>query len=203
MKETNRIELGKKLLMSPMNEKMKQRLLVLTPKLRDEELRLLLAAFEEGEDAFSGMVASVIDGKKGVRRAAKDDLDRLYTGIGIKNEKQQGEGKELTEVERNEIMKRLQSDPKDLYAFLVMIGPEGLDDLADALEKDYTVGGHGATKEQVDETVKKLREFAAFLYRQEEEMKETYEKAMVLEKIRVEKEKQKILEGAIEMVKVA
>jgi hypothetical protein len=101
-----------------------------------------------------------------------------------------------------EILQQISQDPAKLTSFLIAMGPKEIKRLEKAVQRLAADPNYHFTKEQVDETVEKLKEFSADAYQASQEIDEEFQRSQLIEQIRLEKEKQAVIQECMHDLQV-
>lgn len=103
----------------------------------------------------------------------------------------------ISEKEFQSIIEEAVQDKEKSLALMLMIGPEGMKDLEKELKKYEKSGYKNISAKDITIARKELKEFYTFVFKTEKKYREEVEKKILIELIKAEEEKQKILKKGI------
>ncbi|MDP2691747.1 MAG: hypothetical protein Q8O95_05090 [bacterium] len=198
MSKTNlRSQVAKLIQKSSLPDEKKQKLIFALPKMEESAVKELHRDLEKIEKEQKEAIHVGLEERVARDEKVKNDMEKLYQEMGVEREEVAGEGVDKKEAERmtQELLDEAAKDPKKLTAFLIALGPDGMKKLEKSVERLKADPKFAGQEKDIEDTVKKLRSFSADVYKSAREIEENFKKQVLIEQIKVEKEKQETLKG--------
>ena len=168
---------------SDLDEQQKQKMLFALPKMADDEVQKLAAELQKIEDEEAQAIHQKIE-----REVA---LEELADDFGGQPEELMSD--EEAQAITDEILDQISQHPEKLTELLIALGPKELKKLEKAVEKMGDDPSTEFSQEAIQDTVQKLRDFSVQVSKASHEIDEELQEQLLEEELRLEKEKQAIL----------
>jgi len=188
-----RTEVAQLIQKSDLNDQQKQKMLFALPKMNDDEVAKLHADLQQVQSEEAEAIHQKIEGEVAQDVKREEALTSLAGELGAEPNvaMSDDEAQEITD----EILDEVANNPEKLTQLLIALGPKEIKKLEKAVELMGADPNNEFSQEDIKDTVEKLRDFSVKVSKAAHDLDEELQEEFLKEDIRLEQEKQEILEG--------
>ena len=199
MKKTDpRTKVAQMLLKSSMAEKEKQKILFALPKMGDEEVKNLHKELKKLERDEKKRISMKLDAELSKEEKKEQELQALSRQMGATPIAASSVPTEEENQITNEMLQQISQDPAKLTALLIAMGPKEIKRLEKSVQRLGADPHYNFAQKDLKDTIKKLQGFSVDVYQAGQQLDEEFQKKQLIEQIRLEKEKQAVIQECMD-----